>query len=403
MTSREKVQKMFRREPIDGIVADFGGMSSTGISAIAYAKLVRALGLPERPVRIYDIFQQTAAIDPDVLECMGGDFIQAFRMRLRFDISCKKWKEGMMTDGKLCLVPSETNPVEDEDGNKTIYVDGIPFARLPKGGYYYDQIAHPLSGCESVAELEACYHPQPMQDDEVDYIADEVDELYTNTDKAIVFGFGGSLFEQGQRDFNYENFCCNLLLEEEMMHRYFEITSQLYIENLKRVLPKIHEKIEVVQFFDDLGTQSAQQISTETYLKLIYPYHKRIYGYIHEHYPRLKVLLHSCGAISELIPHLIDAGVDILNPIQISATGMEPEYLKETFGDRLFFWGGAADLQGFVQNTDDLNAIRAHVDALIRVFSKNGGFVFSQIHNFQHDVPPEKIMAIYEVARNYKR
>ena len=234
MTSREKVRKLLNREPMDGIVMDFGGMSSTGISAVAYRNLVRALGLPDRPVRVYDVFMQTAAPDVDVIDRMGGDFVQAFRMRLRFGISCKEWKESTMSDGSPCLVPYEMEPVEDEAGNKTIYVDGVPFARMPKGGYYYDLIAHPLEDCESVEDLNA-YHPAVMQDDEVEYIIREVEDLYDNTDKAIVFGFGGSLFEQGQRDFNFENFFCNLLLEEEMMHRYFDMTANAYLESLKKI------------------------------------------------------------------------------------------------------------------------------------------------------------------------
>lgn len=402
MTSREKVRKLFRREPIDGIVIDFGGMSSDGISAIAYARLVRALGLPERPVRVYDIFQQTAAPDMDVVNIMGGDFVQAFKMRLRFGISCKEWKESVLADGSPCLIPYETDPEVNEKGDKTIYVNGVPFAKMPSGGFYYDQIAHPLAECEDIGDLDE-YRPNAMREDEVEYIINEVNELYENTDKAIVFGFGGSLFEQAQRDFGFENCLCNLLVEEEMMCRYFRMTVDAYIEDLKKVLPHIQDKIEVVQFFDDLGTQIAPLISPDTYRELIKPYHAELYGFIHENFPRLKVLLHSCGAIYDIIPDLIEAGGDMLNPVQVSAAGMDPQLLKDSFGDKLFFWGGAADLQGFVQNTDDIDAIRAHVDELTRIFSKNGGFVFSQIHNFQHDTPAEKILAIYETAKKHKK
>lgn len=401
MTSREKVQKLLNREPVDGIVIDFGGMSSTGISAIAYNNLVKALGLPERPARVYDIFQQVAAPDIDVIERMGGDFVQAYRMRLRFGISCKEWKPDVLADGSACLVPSETNPVVDERGNKIIMVDGVPFAKMPAGGVYYDQIAHPLESVEEVEDLDD-YHPAVMQDDEVDYIIREVNDLYENTDKSILFGFGGSVFEQGQRDFGFENFYCSLLVNKEMLHRYMELTTDAYIASLAKLLPHIQDKVDVIQFFDDLGTQQALQISPATYREMIKPYHAKLFGYIHRNFPRLKVLLHSCGAISELIPDMVESGVDLLNPVQISAKGMDPQKLKDTYGNQIIFWGGCADMQGFVQNTEDLQAIREHVDKLIKIFSPGGGLVFSQIHNFQFDLPPEKILAIFDTAKKYK-
>ena len=138
------------------------------------------------------------------------------------------------------------------------------------------------------------------------------------------------------------------------------------------------------------------------YREMIMPYHKEMYSYIHDTCPEVKVLLHCCGGIFDLIPSLIEAGVDLLNPVQVSAVGMDPDRLKEAYGDRIIFWGGGADMQNFVQKTEDLEAVREHVDGLIKAFSKNGGFIFTQIHNIQYDVPPEKIIAIYETAKKYK-
>lgn len=402
MNSREKVKRLFNREPVDGIVIDFGGMSSSGISALAYVKLVEALGLPKRPVKINDIFQQTAQPDLDVIEALGGDFVQALPMRLRFGISSEKWKESVLSDHTPCLVPFEMNPVTDEKGDKYLYVDGVPFACMPKNGLYYDQIAHPLEHSEEIEELEGWPAPV-MKEDEIRFIIREVDELYKNTDKAIVFRLGGSIFEQGQRDFNYEDFYCNLVINKELMHAYFRKLTDAYLYNLKRLLPFIGGQIQAVQFFDDLGAQNGLQISIETYREMIFPYHKEMYSFIHETCPEVKVLLHCCGGIFDLIPSLLEAGVDLLNPVQISASGMDPKRLKEAYGKKLIFWGGGADMQEFVQKTEDLDAIREHVDRLVQTFSENGGYVFTQIHNIQYDVPPEKILAIYETAKKYKR
>lgn len=401
MNSRERVRKLFNRELTDGMAIDFGGMSSSGISAVAYAKLVKALGLPERKIKINDIFQQTAQPDLDVIEALGGDFVQALPMRLRFGISSKEWKESTMTDGTPCLVPSELNPVVDEKGDKYIYVNGVPYACMPAHGFYYDQTAHPLEEAEEPEDLDS--YPLPlMEEDELEFIKAEIRDLYDNTDKAIVFRLGGSVFEQGQRDFNYEEFYCNLVVNKELMHAYFRKLTDAYMQNLKNLLPYVGDSIQAVQFFDDLGAQNGLQISVDTYREMIMPYHKEMYAYIHQTCPGVKVLLHCCGGIFDLIPSLLEAGVDLLNPVQVSASGMDPQRLKEAYGDRIIFWGGGADMQGFVQETEDPDAVRAHVESLVKIFSKGGGFVFTQIHNIQYDVPPEKVIAIYETAKKYK-
>lgn len=400
MNSREKVQKLFHREPIEGIVIDFGGMPSDGISAVAYNHLVKQLGLPDRKIKVYDIFQQLAAPDLDVIDILGGDFILAYRMRMRFGISCKEWRDDFLTDGTPCLVPAEMNSIIDENGNKDIFVHNKLFARMPKGGFYYDQIAHPLEDCMEMDDLQD-YHPVLMQDDEVEYIVNEIQHLYDDTDKAIVFAFGGSVFEQGQRDFGFENFYCNIVAEPELMHAYFQKTTDAYLHDLQNLLPKIGSKIDVIHFFDDLGAQTALQISPSTYREMIKPYHTQLFQYIHDNFANIKILFHCCGAIYDIIPDLIESGIDLLNPVQISASGMNAQRLKDTFGEKVIFWGGGADMQDFVQNSTP-KEIGKHVEGLIKIFQKDGGFIFSQIHNIQYDVPVEKILAIYETAKRFK-
>ena len=136
------------------------------------------------------------------------------------------------------------------------------------------------------------------------------------------------------------------------------------------------------------------------YREMIKPYHRRQCQFIHENYPNMKVLMHCCGAIFDLIPDYIEIGVDLLNPVQISAAGMDPERLKDTYGKRIMFWGGGADTQNF-DRFETVDDVRRHVDGLARVFSRGGGYVFSQVHNFQAGVEPEKILAVYETARKY--
>lgn len=400
MTSREKVRRLFEGKSYEGMVIDFGGMYSDGISAIAYAKLLKYLGIEER-IKLFDISQQLAAPSLEVVNRLGGDFMLAYRMRLRYGISAKEWKEDVLKDGTKCLVPYTFMPVIDAEGNRNLYMDGKLIARMPKDGFYYDQVSHPLEGVEDVKELEEIFRPEYFQKDEVDYIADEVSHLYRDTDKAIVFGFGGSIFEQGQLDFNYETFYYNLAAEKEIMYAYFEKLTEAYLYNLGQVLSKVGDKVDAIHFRDDLGTQRTLQISVPMYREMIKPFHKKMFDFVHDNYPNIRILLHSCGAIFDVIPDLIDAGVNILNPVQISAKGMVPEKLKKAYGDRLIFWGGGADLQQFVMN-HNVQEIKRHVAELIETFNQNGNYIFSQIHNFQHDVPPEKILAIFDTAKQYK-
>ncbi len=400
MTSREKVRRMLKGKKLDGIIVDFGGMPSDGISAVAYNRLVRQLGLPERKIRVYDVFQQLAYPDLDVVERMHGDFILAHRLRMRFGISCRQWKDGFLTDGTPCLVPSELNPVINENGSRDILVEGQPYARMPAGGYYYDIIRHPLAECTETDDLES-YTADCFAADEVNFIVEEVEQLYKSTDKSIVFAFGGSIFEQGQRDFGFEDFYCNLLLNQELMHNYFQKLTDAYLDSLSRVLPGIHGKADVIHFFDDLGTQTGLQIAPDTYREMIQPYHKQMFQYIHENFPEIKILFHCCGSILEIIDDLLTAGIDLLNPVQISAANMDPQYLCDTYGDKLIFWGGGADMQQFVEYNEP-DAIRSHVSDMISIFSQTGRYIFSQIHNIQWNVPIEKVLAIYETAGSFK-
>lgn len=400
MTSRDKVRKVLAREPIDGIVMDFGAMRSTGINAMAYNKLLKHLGMQDKCAVVYDVFQQLALPHMEVIDRFGGDVVQVHRYEPAFGINIARWKDDVLQDGSPCKVPYDLNPVLNADGSKDIIQGGKCIARMPKGGFYYDQIYRPLQDVEEIEELDS-FNPPVMTDDEVDFIAKEVEDAYNNTDKAILLCFGGNIFEAGQGDFGYENFYANLAGDKELMHAYFDKLATSYVKSLEKLMPRVAGKVDVIQFGDDLGTQSALQISVDMYREMIKPYHSRIYQFIQKNYPQSKVFLHCCGAIFDVIPDLIDAGVQILNPVQISAKGMDPQRLKDAYGKDIIFWGAGANMQTFVQNAS-VEEICKHVEELIGIFSKGGGFVFTQVHNIQYDVPPEKVVAIYDTAKKFK-
>ncbi len=201
----------------------------------------------------------------------------------------------------------------------------------------------------------------------------------------------------------FEDFYYNLAAEKEMIHYWAGALTDAYCVMLDRILDRIGKYIDIALFGgDDLGTQQSTQLSVDMYREMIKPYHKKIYQFVHKKNPSVKVGLHCCGAIRTLMPELIDAGVQVLNPIQISAKNMNPRELKEEFGKDLVFWGGGADMQGFVNATSDPKAIYDHVRELIDIFAPGGNFIFAPVHNILDNVAPEKVLAIFQAALDYR-
>ncbi len=402
MTSRERVIEAINHRPTDTLPIDFGGMRSTGISIRAYDKLRRHLGITEGLPKMYDVFQQLAEPETAVLDRLGGDVVQAHRLAPAFGFSIKDWKEMELTGGIRCLVPSKYDPRRNPDGTQDILdANGIVVAHMPSEGLYFDGTVFPMSFIETLEDVEKVTF-DTMTEEELDFIEAEVKELYETTDRAILFAFGGNILEAGETMWGFEKFFEYLLIEPEVVHAWLQKLTDSYLYDLQRILPRIAPYIQVVQFGDDLGTQTAPLISKRTYQEMIKPYHQKMFQYVQSNFPDVKVFLHSCGAIFDLIPDLIDAGVQILNPVQISANGMNPVELKKQFGKELVFWGGGANMQQTVL-TGSVADIRKEVQELIDIFGKDSGYIFNQVHNIQANVPPEKVLAIYDTALEYRK
>ena len=401
MTSRQRViETLNHREP-DKLAIDFGGMRSTGISALAYNKLKSYLGMTGGITKVYDVFQQLAEPETEIIERMGGDVLQLNRYAPSFGIPNDRWKDGKLQDGSTCLYPEQFSPVENEKGELEIRDGELVLAKMPKGGLYYDSMHFLYENAESRSDIDKI-EISGITGFELEYLAAEARRLYETTEKAILGAFGGNIFEAGLASWGYEKFLFTLAYDPDLVHYWLEKLTEQYMEDLKKYLSAVGSYINVIQFGDDLGTQQAPMISRRMYEEMIKPYHKRQYRYVRDNYPDVKVFIHCCGAISDLIPGLIDAGVEVLNPVQISAQGMDPRTLKREFGKDITFWGGGADMQGTVR-TSDVGQIKADVRELIEIFSPGGGFVFSQVHNILADVPPEKIMAIYDTALKFRK
>lgn len=401
MNSRERIAAALNHKESDCLPIDFGGMRSTGIHALAYSDLKAYLEIREGEFKLYDVFQQLAQPEEAVLERMGGDVVQLHRLAPAFDISIDRWKQGLLSNGSSCLVPEGYNPVANSKGDLEIISAGRVIARMPRGGLYFDQVFHPYAEVETKKDIDSIAIPE-ITDDELIYLRREAKKLYETTDKAILAAFGGNIFEAGQINWGYEKYFMDLAMNQDLVHYWHELLTASYLRDLEKFLDAVGEYIQIIQFGDDLGTQVASQISREMYRAMIKPYHQKQFSFVKQKCPHVKIFLHSCGAIYDLIPDLIDAGVEVLNPVQISARGMDPSRLKQEFGRDIVFWGGGADMQGFV-TASGAEAIPDHTRKLIEIFAPGGGYVFNQVHNIQPNISADKVMAIYDTALEYRK
>lgn len=405
MTSRERIHAAMNHQTTDILPIDFGAHRSSGIAAIAYNRLKRHLGYAQETTKLFDLMQQLALPEPYMVERFGGDVYQVLQFRPAFGIKVDRWKCGHLTDGSPCMEPRDFNPVRNSQGYDEIISPTLGcVAHRPPNGLYFDSARYYLNGVSSLDELKERLVLPEITEEELDFLEVQAKELYYNTDKALLLQVGCGVFEQGQQDFGFEDFYYNLAAEPEIVHYWAEKMTDAYCVMLKKTLERVGNYIDLAWFGgDDLGTQIGPQMSVAMYREMIKPYHEKIFQFVHKTTPDVKVGLHSCGAIKELIPDLIEAGVDVLNPIQIAAKGMNSKELKATFGKDLTFWGGGADMQGFVNSTDDLDAIYKHVRQQIEIFAQDSGFVFTQVHNILADVPPEKILTIYQAALDFRK
>lgn len=404
MNSRERIQATLNHKMPDMLPIDFGAHRSSGISTIAYNNLKNKLGMTTGLTKLYDVMQQLALPEREVVDRFGGDVLQIVQLYPAFNARVDSWKPGMAEDGSPIMVPANLNPVPNGNGGLDIVENGKIIARKPAGGLYFDNMNYYLSEVEDMDDLKRLMVKPSVSEEELDFIEKQAKDIYENTDKATLMHVGGAVFEAGQQSFGFENFYYLLAAEPEVIHCWAETLTEGYLEILDKVLGRVGKYLDIALFGgDDLGTQRGPQLSLPMYREMIKPYQSQLYHFVKKKSPTTHVGLHSCGSIKSLIPDLIDAGLEVLNPIQVSACDMDPVVLKREFGKDLVFWGGGADMQGFVNCHDDPKEIYRHTRELIDIFAPEGNFVFTQIHNILANVAPEKVIAIYQAALDYRK
>lgn len=421
MTSRERIIETLNHKQPDRVAIDLGATNATGVNAIVYKELKKLLGISGGEIKVFDILSQLAEIEPEVLEMLGGDVVMLRKLAPSLGMPIRNWKPGKLTDGTDCTVADSYNPVLGErgdlelqkitDGSDLIHPiklnepsenfdKGRVVARCPSGSHAFCRVYHPFFDVDSVEELDKFGFPG-LTEEELEFAGKEAKRLYETTNKAVCGVFNGGILETVQLYWGYENCFTNFAADPDFMHYFLGKRIKVFMTDLEKYLKLVGKYIQVINFWDDLGTQSSLLMSPKMYRDMIKPHHAALFGYVRKNYPDIKVFFHSCGAVYDLIPDLIEAGVQILNPVQITAEGMDPVKLKKNFGKELSFWGGGVDTQ-YTLNSGTEDQVRKMAKEMLDIFSPVGGYVFSQVHNVESCVPAQNLMAAFETARDYK-
>jgi hypothetical protein len=417
-TSRERVQTALNHRAPDRLPLDLGGSMASGMQVSTVYRLRQALRLdpPGTPVKVVEPYQMLGEIQPDLVEALGVDVLPLNATRTFFGFRNEGWKPWTLFDGTPVLVPAAFNTESEPNGDVLMYPEGDrsapPSGRMPSGGYYFDSIVRQPPIDEDKLNVEDNLEEfGPISDAELEHFRVGAARLHSETDKAILANFGGSSFgdialvpapfmkyPRGIRDI--EEWYVSTVSRRDYVYRIFERQCEIALANLDRIHAVVGNQVTAVfASGTDFGAQNGPFISPKAYRDLFAPFHRQVNDWVHKN-TSWKTLIHSCGAVAPLIGAFIDAGFDILNPVQTSATGMEPAGLKRQYGDQIVFWGGGVDTQRTLPfGTPD--EVRRQVRERIEIFGQGGGFVFNTIHNVQARVPVENLLAMYETVREH--
>jgi uroporphyrinogen decarboxylase len=379
MNPRERVMLALNHKEPDRVPVDLGGSICSSIHRDAYIELKKHLGMDLEEIQMVDYVQQLPYLDEALLERFGVDF-------------------------RMVQLPAATAPDLNifEEGDYYAFIDrwGSKLYMPKDGGLYFDWVDFPIKE----ATMEALDHytwPRPDPPGYNARLREQAKYLYENTDYALVGSavIGGGIFEQPARTMGLEDFFVALVTEPKFADRLMDQITEVYIESCNNYLEQVGEYLNVFTYWDDVSGQDGWLISPDIYRKMVKPKQRRLLEVIRSK-TNAKVYYHGCGAVYDLIPDLIELGFDILNPVQVSARGMDTRRLKEEYGKDIVFWGGGVDTQRVLPfGTPDevADEVKRRIDDL----APSGGFVFAAVHNIQAFVPPENIVTMFETALEY--
>lgn len=414
--SRDKVRSALNHRNTGSVPVDFGATAVTGIHCRIVEALRNYYGLEPRPVKIVDAFQMLGEVDAELAEKIGVDCIGIGGPKDIFDLDVTRMREQTTPWGQLVLVPEAMDLTPDAQGDVYVYAGGDksypPSAVMPKGCYFINAIErqHPIDE-EQLNPEDNVEEFGLLTEGDLAYYRSETDKAY-QTGRAVVASFGGTALgdvafvpgmglKQPKGIRSVVEWYMSTAMRQDYLHQVFEKEIDIAIANYEKLWVALGDKIEVVLTCGtDFGSQESQFCSIDTFRELWLPHYRRMNDWIHQH-TTWKIFKHSCGAIIPILPGLIEAGFDIINPVQINAKDMDSRRLKEEFGSRLTFWGGGVDTQKILPfGTPD--EIRRHVKKQCEILGRDGGFVFNAVHNIQANVPVENVVAMFDALKDFR-
>jgi uroporphyrinogen decarboxylase len=411
MNSRTRMNLSLNHREPDRVPVDLGSTPSSGISAIAYNNLTRYLATKNNRNLIYDVVQQLAQPEDAILDQFKIDVIDIGRA---FNADANDWHEVMLPDGSMGLYPIWFQPIQQMDGSLHAYSRaGDDIGKMIKGATFFDQTLFPyIDGYPA--------HYKQLEDDmgkviwaalahsPWDHVLDSnfwqrlrerALYLKRTTDRALVIVCGCNLFEWGTFLRRIDNFLIDLYTETKQAERLLDALMEIHLATLSKVCAAVGDVADVIRFGDDLGMESGPFFSPDIYRRIFKPRQKILCDFVKRN-SSMKTFLHSCGSVYRLLPDIIEAGYDILNPVQTTAHEMNAVKLKKEFGKDLVFWGGGSDTRNML-NRGTIREIKDDVKRRLEIFAPGGGYVFNPIHNILPDVPPQNIVAMFEAVDEF--
>ena len=416
MTKKERLLAALNHTQPDRVAVDFGGTAVTGMHVCAVDRLRRSvIGDEKHRVKVIEPYQMLGEMDEVLRDALGIDVVGLMGRKTMFGFENKEWKPFTMFDGTEMFVPENFKYVKDEKGDIIIYPEGDmtapPSGRMPAGGYFFDTIVRqPPIDDDKLDPADNLEEFTPLGEEDIAYYKRRIVELTATPDSGIILSVPGTAFgdialvpvpwvkyPKGIRDI--EEWYVSTVSRRDYVYEVFEKQCEIGLKNIETLIGILGDKVHAAFITGtDFGTQRGTFISKAAYRDLFKPFHSKVNKLIHEK-STWKTFIHSCGSVVDLIPEFIEAGFDILNPVQCSAAGMEARRLKNEFGKYVVFWGGGVDTQKtlpFGTAEEVYREVRERID----IFNDGGGFVFNTVHNVQANTPLHNMLAMFRAIRD---
>ena len=412
MNSRELIIAAIHHQDTGKVPIDLGASPSSGISLVAYQHLIEYLGKSHLKSYVSDVIQELVQPEMELLDYFHVDVLDIGR---NFNTTPSYWHELEVIQGHPALYPKWFTIRKQPDGSKIVCdpSTGETIGIMSQAATFFDQLIFPYEkgypdnysnlakDMKRVVWGRFGFTPWDRIDEKDfwDTLRKKTIDLKNKTDRALLINIGCKCFEWGCFMRRADQFLMDLLVESTKVHAFLDALMDKYMDTLSKTCKAVGDIVDVIRFVDDLGMTNGPFISNDVYNEFFKPRHQMLCDYTKTH-SSMHTMLHCCGGIYELIPDLIDAGFEILNPVQINAVNMEPERLKREFGKDVTFWGGGCDTS-HILNQATPKEVRKHVCHNLEIFTKGGGYVFNTVHNIMPEVPPENIVAMFEAINEF--